>query len=187
MSQPPLSDSTFVSAILSGFVAIALYVKTARDKRLQADTDRLFDERLRLREEEFERFKGSVEATLRREIVHSEQIIAAEAKMDEEALALYGINLDERDPTVTPSQIRYLVAIVNAQNAKYDPAESDSAKLRQMFDEDYMRRLFKEEVTRATWRKARRCFRKLLRDNIDQHVRTFYADDPEFENLDDIA
>ena len=122
------------------------------------------------------------------DLAHAQRIIEVETRINEDALALYGIDLQqagENDEGVTPSErgvtadrVSYVVTIINAQNLRFGRNKMGTAikstDLARMFDEDYMQRFFEQKVSREVWRHARRCFRKSLRDNVDKYLEKKY-------------
>ena len=125
------------------------------------------------------------------DMAHAERIVAVENTITEEVLPLYGINIHhpannmtgaeappiepQPDLPVTTERVRYLVAIVNAQNIRFGRNNMgkhiEPSALTQMWEEDYMPRLFAHKITRDVWRHARRCFRDVLRDNVDTYLK----------------
>jgi hypothetical protein len=156
-------------------------IKAEYDRKLaeyQAD--------LRKREQEDNRKFQEIDARLNKEfstaIFHAGEIIDVEGTIDDQALSIYGINLEGADERVTAERIRYLVALVNAQNVRFgkmkEGKDIDQSELRRMFDdEDYMPRVFKQPTSREVWRFARRCFREDLRRNIDDYLTVEYEDE----------
>ncbi len=129
--------------------------------------------------------QAKIENAFNIDLAHADRIISAEELISPEVLSLYGIYLteaDKADTRVTPERIRYVVAIVNAQYLRFGRnrmgKEIDPAALAEMFNErdgeDYMPRFFAQSLSREVWREARRCFRKVLRDNVDTYLTNKY-------------
>lgn len=123
---------------------------------------------------------------------HAQNINSVEATIKTSTLPLYGIGVPSEDwklpidPSLPPnsSHIRYVVALVNAQNLRFFGFFAWLFRLK-MFgkNEDYMWLFFQQRATRTAWRHARRCFRLKFRRPIDKHLRTQYPQDPPFDIL----
>ncbi|HWY88643.1 MAG TPA: hypothetical protein VNX28_18160 [Gemmataceae bacterium] len=123
------------------------------------------------------------------DIAHANAIMQVEAKIEDDELPLYGIDLkavdDEgktpEDRGVTVKRICYVIAIVNAQNLRFGRNKMgdkiNTSELAEMFTEDYMPRFFAQVITREVWRQARRCFRETLRTPVDNYLTKKYKDE----------